>query len=597
MLAHLTKVYSILTPRSRRRGAGLLVLMVLAALLEVLGVAMVPAFVSALIDPARLTQAPVFGPRLGWVAETDPSVLVVWGAALLLLVFAIKNAFLIFNHAMQVRFLANRRVELSSRLLSAYFRAPHSFHLGRNRAELLRNVDQEANIVCAGVMTALLELGTKSLILVAVLAFLASIEPWITLAWTMFIGLVGLAGVKAMSGRLRRYGLEQQEQRKTFVTTLYEAFGSLKEARILGRDRWFKTRVETSVRRISNTARRKDLIIRSIPPLSEFVAIAGMLVLACGLVLLGRSTDSILVTLSLFVVGLVRIKEVSGAMMTHFAHLRHSLVSIDPLIADLRQLETGPAAHEPAARRTPLRLDREIALRGISYRFDGADQNALSDIDLVIPAGAAISLVGSTGAGKSTLVDVMMGLLRPATGGVFVDGIELRDLGVANWQATIGYVPQSIYLLDESIRRNIALGIEDAEIDEAALAQAIRLAQLDGLVARLAEGLDTRVGEQGCRLSGGERQRIGIARALYHDPQVIIFDEATSALDNTTERAVVDAVERLRGDRTVVMIAHRLSTVRRCDRLFFLKNGRIEAAGDFEELKGGHAEFRQMASA
>jgi ABC-type multidrug transport system fused ATPase/permease subunit len=596
MLPQLKKLVALLDRRARRNAVILLLLMIVGAGMEVVGVAAVPAYVSMVVYPEQLARFPALRSMIERLGLNDTDSLVVWGAAALILVFALKNSFLVFNCHLQTRYTTNRRIELAGRLTAAYMRAPYPFHVARNTSELLRNIDREASIIAYQVLGAILELLTHVLILAAVLIFLFLAEPWITFWWLLAFGLMGGAGVAAVSARLKRYGLEEQEQRKHFVQSLYQGFGSIKEARVLNREAYFAGRVDDSVRRIARVVRFKNFTTKAIAPVTEFIAIAGLLVIAAVLVLLGRPTGSILVTLSLFVVGLVRLRQTIGAAMTHLAGLRYSIVSVDPVHADLTALEAGRPAQAAGPPPPPRHLRRALELRGVWYRHGQAATHALKGIDLVIPAGAAVGLVGSTGAGKSTLVDVILGLLEPERGRVLVDGIDIRDGGVGGWQRTIGYVPQSIYLLDDTIRRNVALGVEDAEIDENALWTAIRTAQLEGFVKAQPEGLDAVIGEQGVRLSGGERQRIGIARALYHDPDVLILDEATSSLDNATERAIIDAVEALKGRRTVIMIAHRLTTVRSCDALHFLKAGRIEASGTYAELQARHQDFRLMSS-
>lgn len=597
MLPQLKKLVALLDRRARRNGVILLLMMIVGAGMEVVGVAAVPAYVSMVVYPEQIARFPVLQSVVERLGLTDTNSLVVWGAVALILVFAVKNSFLVFNYHLQTRYTTNRRIELAGRLTAAYMRAPYPFHVARNTSELLRNIDREASIIAYQVLGAILELLTHVLILAAVLIFLFLAEPWITFWWLVAFGLMGGAGVAAVSARLKRYGLEEQEQRKHFVQSLYQGFGSIKEARVLNREGYFADRVADSVRRIARVVRFKNFTTKAIAPVTEFIAITGLLVIAAVLVLLGRPTESILVTLSLFVVGLVRLRQTIGAAMTHLAGLRYSIVSVDPVHADLTALEAGrrPAAG-PARLPPPRHMRRALELRGVWYRHEQAAAHALKGIDLVIPAGAAVGLVGSTGAGKSTLVDVILGLLEPERGCVLVDGTDIRDGGVGAWQRTIGYVPQSIYLLDDTIRRNVALGLEDAEIDDDALWAAIRTAQLEGFVKAQPEGLDAVIGEQGVRLSGGERQRIGIARALYHDPGVLILDEATSSLDNATERAIIGAVEALKGRRTVIMIAHRLTTVQSCDALHFLKAGRIEASGTYSELQALHQDFRLMSS-
>jgi len=587
---------SLLSPRERVNAGILFGMMLVGALLEIAGLAAVPAFVSAVVDREAMLRLPLFGPMLGnLTAGLDDSELVIWGAAALLGIFAIKNGFLAFNYWAQIRYVSHRRIAIAGRLMRAYMAAPYTFFLTRNRSELLRNVDAEVQTVCYNVISTILELCTRTVIVIAVLGFLLFVEPIITLAWIVFLGLIGFAALRSVTGRLRRYGLMQQQHRKTFNQNLMQAFGGIKEIRTLGREDFFTGKVMDAVGEVTRAHGFKLFIMRLIPPASEMVAMTGLLALAVGLVLQGRTTESILVTLSLFVVGLVRLREASSAAMNQFADLRYSLVAIDPIVRDIALLgEPQPSGATQGADRT--RPSAMIGIEGVWHRYEGAPDHALKGIDIAIPVGTAVGLVGSTGAGKSTVVDVLLGLLIPERGGLTLDGHRLDAAELRRWRTQVGYVPQSIYLLDDTIRRNIALGIEDRDVDEAALEQAIRLAQLGRFIDRQPEGLDTIVGESGVRISGGERQRIGIARALYHDPAILILDEATSALDNTTERAVIEAVEGMKGERTVVMIAHRLSTVQGCETLYYLKDGRVEGSGDYEALRQGHREFREMAA-
>ncbi len=595
-LSPLRGLLVLLSPRDRLNALILFAMMLVGALLEIAGLAAVPAFVSAVVDREAMTGLPMVGPLLGSLtADLESGELVLWGACVLLAIFAIKNGFLAFNYWAQVRYVNHRRIAISGRLMRAYMNAPYTFFLSRNRSELLRNVDAEVVTVCANVISTILELCTRLVILIAVLGFLLAVEPLITLAWIAFLGLIAVFAVRGVSGRLRRYGLIQQQQRAVFTQNLMQAFGGIKEIRTLGREDFFTGKVMDAVTRLGKVSAFRLFVLKIIPPASEMVAMTGLLALACGLVLQGRSTESILVTLSLFVVGLVRLREASSAAMNQFADLRYSLVAVEPIVRDLALLGDAPPA-APAQPGTALRPQSSIGIEDVWHRYEGASDHTLKSIDIAIPVGSAVGLVGTTGAGKSTVVDVLLGLLSPERGGLVVDGQRLDTSALRDWRRQVGYVPQAIYLLDDTIRRNIALGIPDAEVDEAALATAIRLAQLGRFIDRQPAGLDTLVGESGVRISGGERQRIGIARALYHDPAILILDEATSALDNTTERAVIEAVEGMKGQRTVVMIAHRLSTVQGCEVLYYLKDGRVEARGDYESLKRGHSAFREMAA-
>ncbi|GGK38250.1 ABC transporter ATP-binding protein [Salinarimonas ramus] len=598
MLRSISHLYALLRPKDRRNGAILLAMMIVGAVLEVVGVAAIPAFVGIVVSPERLASIPTVGPWLIERGYAGSPWLVVWGALVLFAIFALKNAFLVANAYAQVRYMLNRRCELADRMMRAYLSAPYSFHLTRNTSELLRNVDRETNVVSQQVIGSLLEVTTKGVIAVSILGFLFVAEPLITLFWGLLFAGVMVLMLLATSRKLQDYARDEQANRKQYIQALYQAFGSIKEARVLGREGHFASRFSDGITRTAVAIRYKTFLSRIMPPMTEMLAITGLLALAVTLILLERPTDSILVTMSLFVVALVRLRDSFSTVMSRLADLRYSLVSIEPVQNELSKLETPASQDLQKLQRAPdrLRLHEAIRLEDVWYTHQQAERPALRGIDLTIPAGSAIGLVGSTGAGKSTVVDVVLGLLEPDRGAMRVDGTDIREAGVRRWQGSIGYVPQSIYLLDDTIRRNIALGVPDEEIDENALAAAIEAAQLGRFIDRQPHGLDTEVGENGLRISGGERQRIGIARALYTDPDVVILDEATSALDNTTERAVIEAVDGLRGSRTVIMIAHRLSTVRRCDTLYFLKDGRIEARGTYDELRESHDEFRLMAA-
>jgi ATP-binding cassette subfamily C protein len=282
--------------------------------------------------------------------------------------------------------------------------------------------------------------------------------------------------------------------------------------------------------------------------------------------------------------------------MIHVGQLRYSRAWIRDLRDDLAALPAALPAPVAAGEAEPIRFGRAVALERVSYAYAGGGEAALTDVTLTIERGESIGIVGPSGAGKSTLVDLLLGLLEPTAGRITVDGRDIAS-ALPSWQRHIGYVPQDPFLLDDTVRRNVAFGIADADVDDRRVTAALRRAQLDDFVAGLRDGLDTLLGERGTRLSGGQRQRVAIARALYHDPEVLVFDEATSALDTVTERDLIDSLEALRGVKTLVVIAHRLTTVRRCDRLALLRDGRLAAVGSYDELLARDAGFRAMAGA
>jgi ATP-binding cassette, subfamily B, bacterial PglK len=325
----------------------------------------------------------------------------------------------------------------------------------------------------------------------------------------------------------------------------------------------------------------------------ETVFVGGLLLVSL-LVTLRHEPSGALPLLGLYAYAGFRVIPSANRIMTYVNDLRYSRAWIHDLRADLAALPAPPPA--PAGAAEPIRFGRELALERVSYAYAGAGDAVLTGVELTIARGESIGIVGPSGAGKSTLVDLLLGLLEPTAGRITVDGRDIAS-ALGSWQRHIGYVPQEPFLLDDTIRRNVAFGIADADVDDRRVTTALRRAQLAEFVGGLRDGLDTLLGERGTRLSGGQRQRVAIARALYHDPEVLVFDEATSALDTTTERELIDSLEALRGVKTLVVIAHRLSTVRRCDRLALLRDGRLADVGSYDELIERDAAFRAMAAA
>ena len=324
-----------------------------------------------------------------------------------------------------------------------------------------------------------------------------------------------------------------------------------------------------------------------------------LLALIMVLFLRGESTGTLIGTAALFALGSARLKTATSQMMNDYAMLHAGTVTVNLVSKELALLESLPndsKVSEENAHAKPLSLDTSIALEDVWFRYAGAEDYALRGVNLEILRGEAVGLVGPSGSGKSTLVDLILGLYEPGRGKVRIDGVDLQT-SLPAWHRTLGYIPQSLFLIDGTIRQNIGLGLLADEIDDDAIERAVEAASLEGVIKGLPRGLDTMVGERGVRLSGGQRQRIVIARALYHDPQVLVMDEATSALDTVTERAVMDAVNKLRKHRTIIIVAHRISTVRNLDRIVFLRNGEIEASGSYDELMAGHVGFRELAGA
>jgi len=599
LLASLNKLRKLFTRRDKIGFCVLLIGMIIGAGLETLSIGVIPAFISAAISPEKIMQFEPAEPILKFLGITTPKGMLLWGSLVLILIFLVKSLYLCLQYYMLIRYTQNRQFRLTNRLFTAYMNAPYQFHLQRNSAELLRNTLQEVEQIMSKVLLPMLNLTLQGMMLLAILALLFAYQPLMAM---MAIAVMGVAGggyqwwVKA---KLRAYGREALRHRILMVKAIQQGLGVIKEIRVLHREKNFVQTFAFSLRRTIKAMQYQAVTNKITQPYMEFVSVAGLLSIAIFLILMGRETEFIAPTLALFAVAFVRLKGSIGQVVLGINQLRFGSVSINPVYHDLKMLEninTKDAYNTKDNKSQRLQLSQQLSLEGVSYKYPDSEEYALKDIHLILPQGHSIAFVGPTGAGKTTIVDIILGLLEPEQGRISVDGQDIyANLSV--WQRSIGYIPQYIYLTDDSIRHNVALGLNDNEISEEQLWQAVGAAQLEAFIQTLPQGIDTVIGERGIRLSGGQRQRIGIARALYHNPEVLIMDEATSALDNATEHSVIQAMDALKGDRTIIMIAHRLTTVQNCDTLYFMKNGQIECSGDYGELFNTNGEFRAMAQA
>ena len=573
----------------------LLLLMILAACLEVVGIGMIPAFVAIVADPGSVMAIQWLQPAFDTLNISTDEDLLIWGSILLVGIFIIKSIYIIAFNYFEARYIFNRRYIISDRLMRCYMQAPYTFHLNKNTAELLRNLGQEINVLIKIVITNLLQMTREGIIALAILIFLFSMEPLITILVISLSGLGGGAFIYFNKRKMKEYGEEEQMRRMEMIKAVNQGIGGIKDARVLNREDEFieKFRIEA----LKSTRLMAYIkFIQQIPrPVVETTAVLGMLLIAVILVWQGREMAVIIPILTLFAMATVRLMPSIQQLVSMYTSLQYNLVSLDPVYNDLKLLEEHNSKFLADRNKTSeLKFEREIELQKVCYSYPGSSEEALTNINILVPKGKAVAFVGSSGAGKTTIVDLILGLLEPDEGTIEVDGRNISEC-VSAWQKNIGYIPQSIYLSDETLRANIAFGIREKDIDDSKIWQALKLAQLESMVEQLPMGLDTIIGENGTRLSGGQRQRVGIARALYHDPKVIVMDEATSALDNITEKQITEAIESLKGERTLIMIAHRLTTVKNCDKLYFMEEGQIVQEGTYQELVDSNNHFRAMA--
>lgn len=591
----LKKIFYILPEGDPLKLVILLFLMLVAAGLEVAGIGMIPAFVAIVADPERVLAVEWLQPLLNFLEITNSKDLLIWGSTALVSIFILKGIYIIAFNYYEARFIYRRRYTISHRMMRAYMHAPYIFHLQRNTAELLRNVAQEVGTFISTVVTNILKMTREAVMALAILIFLFVMEPLITLLVILLTGVGAGTFILMTKKKMKEYGREEQERRSEMIKALNQGLGGIKDARVLNREEEFieKFRIQA----LKSTRLLAYLrFIQQVPrPVVESTAVIGMLLVSVLLVWQDRPMSTIIPTLTLFAMATVRLMPSVQEIVSLYTSVRYNIVTLNPIYNDLKELEEyNTKFKKDRESQKQIRLDKNIEIKNVSYSYPETEEQALKNISITIPKGKAVAFVGASGAGKTTIVDLVLGLLEPDEGEIIVDGVNIQK-NLSAWQKNIGYIPQMIYLADETLRSNIAFGIPKNEIDENKVRQAVNLAQLKSMVNRLPNGLDTIVGEHGTRLSGGQRQRIGIARALYHDPDVLIMDEATSALDNITEKQITSAIESLKGERTLIIIAHRLTTVKNCDQLYFMEEGKIVQEGTYHSLVDTNHRFREMA--
>jgi len=591
----LKKIQYLLPSGDKYRLVILFILMLFGALIEVVGIGMVPAFVAIVANPEKVMEYRAVEQLLIFLGITTSRELLLWGGSALIGVFVVKNLYITFYYYVEAKYAYSRFYRISHRLMSSYMQAPYTFHLQRNTAELLRNTSQEVRLLIKNVIKPSLVMAKEILMSVAIVVFLLLLEPIITLVIFLLLGSSVGGFLMLTQKRMKRYGKEEQQHRRGLIKALNQGVGGIKDARVLNREAEFIEKFRYAAFRSSHLMKMREFISKTPKPIVETIAVGGIMLIAVLMVLQGRELAAIIPVLSLFAMATVRLMPALQNITKSLTQLRYNIVVVEPLYDDMYELaEYRKRFLADRKKQEQLELKHTIEARNISYHYPSSEEMALDGVSFIINKGQSVAFTGPSGAGKTTIVDILLGLLEPVRGEILLDGKNIQD-HISAWQRNIGYIPQFIYLSDETLRNNIAFGIPDKEIDDDKVWESLRLAQLDEFVVGLPKGLDTIIGERGVRLSGGQRQRVGIARALYHDPQVLVMDEATSALDNTTEKQIIRAIEQLRGDRTIITIAHRLTTVMKCDVIYFMKDGKIESQGTYDELVSTNERFRVLA--
>jgi ABC-type multidrug transport system fused ATPase/permease subunit len=592
MMKELQKLFKIITKDEKKRLVWLLALMLIASVLEIASIGAIPAYISIISNGENISIPSQIANVLPPLSNKE---LIIWSSICLVAIYLVKNIFSTLMLYLKANVTTNIQIRLSYDLLYKYYTAPYTFHLSRNSIDLFSKVYDEARIIVTSVLIPLLNIVMDMMFTLSIIIFLLIYDPFTSLIIFFCLGLTGYLFISFTKKKSTSLGRDLPTMRMLLNKSITEGMNGLKDSRILNREHIFLEQSGQLLNKTYHATKYVQFISTLTRPFIETIAIIAMVLICVIAVLQGQTIGTILPTLTLFAIAFIRLLPNINLLISGFVSIRNTLYTINPVYQDFKQLQEASVSIENDELCKALHLEKEIHIENLSYTYPGAEKKSLQLVDLTIRKGEAIGLIGSSGAGKTTLVDIILGLLEPQSGSIKIDGININD-NIRSWQKNIGYIPQSIYLSDNTIRNNIAFGIKTEEIDDSKLWAAIEAAQLESLIKELPQGLETEIGERGVRLSGGQRQRIGIARALYHNPQILIMDEATSALDNVTEKYVVEAIDKLKGNRTIITIAHRLSTVKNCDCLYMMKHGKIITKGSYNELLQKSEEFREMAN-
>ena len=590
------KFLFLLSSQERKKLYLLLFMIVIMSLLDMISIASIMPFMSVLINPEIIETNIILNTLFKFLGvagvETEKQFLFTLGVLvfLLLIVSIIFKAFV--NYA-QLRFTNLQEYTISRRLVEGYLNQSYSWFLSRHSAELGKSILSEVGIIIGHGLTPMIELIAKSFVAIVLLSLLIFIDPKIALIAGFTIGIVYGLIYKYSRNYINRIGQERVKANQMRFTAVSDAFGAAKEVKVGGLEKHFIKQfgepAQTYAKHISSAA-----IISQLPRYAlEAITFGGMLIVILYLMVKSGSFTNAVPILALYAFTGYRLMPTLQGIYVAITQLRFVAPALNTLYEDIKNLK--PAITYDSNQM--IKLNKNIFLKNIYYDYPNASRTALKNINLCVKANTTVGLVGATGSGKTTVVDIILGLLEAQKGTLEVDGEIISENNRKRWQRSLGYVPQNIYLSDDTIAANIAFGIAYESIDQEAVERAAKIANIHNfIINELDQKYQTTIGERGVRLSGGQRQRIGIARALYHKPQVLILDEATSALDNLTEQAVMDEVYNFEKKMTIFLIAHRLSTVKRCDNIYIINKGEIEEQGAFKQLIKKNITFRESAN-
>ena len=590
------KMYQLLDLNEKKQALFLLILTLIMAFLDTLGIASILPFISVLANPQIIETneylSSIYKASITLGVNSRQQFIFILGIVVFILLL-----FSLFFRAItiyfQTRFSLMREYSISKRLLELYLYQPYTWFLHRNSSNLSKIILSEVNQVVEGILIPMISLITQSVIAFAILGLLILFNPFLS----FFAGLILIMSYVIIFYFVKKilfqFGHIRSQVNSERFLIISEVFGATKDVKVRGLEQEYINRFSKPAEIYAKNQSLAYVIGQTPRYFLEALAFGGLIILVLVLMLVGNSFDKIVPAIALYAFAGYRLMPALQQIYASSVQLRFNKPLLYLLYKDLINLQQSKKITNNT---NIISINKSIELNNISFNYPNSKKLSLKKINLIIPAFTKVGIVGVTGSGKTTLVDIILGLLDPTKGTLSVDGNEIKNDNKRSWQSSIGYVPQQIYLSDASVANNIAFGIDIKNINQKSVEKAAKIANLhDFVIDELPLGYNTTVGERGVRLSGGQRQRIGIARALYHNPQIFILDEATNALDNITEQAIMDALNNLGNKITVILITHRLKTIKNCDKIFFMEKGLLIKHGNYNELLENCEQFRKMA--
>lgn len=573
----------ILLDRKQKQKMILLVfLMLIGAVLETLGVSMILPVMNVVIEKNAVQNHRYLQVicDIFHIGYDDTRTLMIFVMTGLIVIFAVKNIFLFFQQKVQLKFVYTNQFATSRRMMINFMERPYEYYLNADTSVIQRSITSDVNNMY-GLILSLLQLISEGIVFACLVAVSLVTDVFMSLTVAVLL-IAALLIIKCvLKPIMRKAGEENQDYYSGLYKWIDQSVMGIKEIKIANKENYFINEYAKCGAGYVNAVQRYNLYNATPRLLIETVAIAGMILYVMMSLLQGANVEEIMPQIGLLAVAAMRLIPCANRINNHLTSISYFepffMGVSDNLQEEIRDenIDYDEASYQKKVEVEKLEIREKIELKDIVYKYPNTDVLIFDHANMVIPIGKSVGIVGTSGAGKTTIVNAMLGLLQLQSGEILADGVEVRD-HYQSWLKNIGYIPQTIFMIDSTIRKNVAFGFADEDIDDEKVWRALKEAQLDEFVRGLPEGLDTGIGERGIRLSGGQRQRIGIARALFEDPEVLVLDEATSALDNETEAAIMDSINRLHGRKTLIIIAHRLQTIEKCDMVYRVENGKVD---------------------